>query len=169
MTSSSAAGGSWRSSAGSRGRTGRRLEKQLRSSPMRHVNRFPLSYDRRYLHPHVCFACQKSFRRYVAPPPAGPRKCPDCGGPTVALNRKFKAPQRGDDKQWAKVRYLVEHGYLFRSVVDDSGGKERYPSTLAEAREFVLRRKASAEKQRFERARNDRKRARKRAASRRTR
>ena len=52
----------------------------------------PLLHDAGYLHPHACFVCQKSFKRYIAPPPASPRKCPQCGGPVVALNREFKPP-----------------------------------------------------------------------------
>ncbi|MDP9193903.1 MAG: hypothetical protein M3P06_19590 [Acidobacteriota bacterium] len=35
------------------------------------------------------------------------------------------------------MRFLLEHGFRFFSVRDDSGSYVRYPETLAEAREFV--------------------------------
>ena len=89
-----------------------------------------------YLHPHACFACRKSFRR-VADLRQAPRPCPDCGAPTVVMNRKFKAPPTDDLKQWAKVRFLADHGFRFGSIVDEQGYRVAYPATLQEARIFV--------------------------------
>lgn len=89
-----------------------------------------------YLHPHACFHCRKSFKRSIAPAPSPAPKCPDCGGVVVALDRKFKPPKTDDLEQWAKVRYLVEHGYRFRSIQSERGGREAYPATLKEAREL---------------------------------
>jgi hypothetical protein len=92
-------------------------------------------------------------KRYIGPPPEPVRKCPDCGGPVVALTRKFKPPPSGDIEQWAKVRYLVEHGYYFESVMNEQGEAEPYPATLNEAQAFVSRRDALAEKKGSSRAR----------------
>ena len=89
-----------------------------------------------YLHPHVCFDCRKSFRREAC---EEPRPCPDCGGPAVALNRKFKTPPKKDRAQWEKVRYLVEQGCRFGKVLDESGERVPYPRTLEEAKAFVER------------------------------
>jgi hypothetical protein len=89
-----------------------------------------------YLHPHVCFVCRKSFKR-VADLRQPPRPCPDCGEPTVVMNRKFKAPPTDDVKQWAKVRFLADHGFRFGSIVDEQGYRVPYPATLQDARKFV--------------------------------
>jgi hypothetical protein len=63
------------------------------------------------------------------------------------LSRKFKAPRAADAAQWAKVEFLVAHGFSFYSVYERIGVGERrvqYPETLAEAREFVKGRKREA-------------------------
>jgi len=58
------------------------------------------------------------------------------------------APKSKDLAQWAKVRFLVEHGFRFHTVyaLHESGGKIRveYPKTLREAEEFVERFSAEA-------------------------
>jgi hypothetical protein len=69
------------------------------------------------------------------------------------LTRKFKPPPSDDIKQWAKVRYLVEYGYRFQSVMDEQGEVESYPATLKEAQAFASRRNALAEKKGASRAR----------------
>jgi hypothetical protein len=66
-----------------------------------------------------------------------PRPCPDCGESTVVLNRKFKAPSTEDVKQWAKVRFPVDHGFRFGAITDESGYRVSYPATLNDARKFV--------------------------------
>jgi predicted nucleic acid-binding Zn-ribbon protein len=84
-----------------------------------------------YLHPYACFRCRKSFKR-------GSRKavilpCPECGGPSIGLTRKFKPPKQSDGKQWEKVEALVRHGFLFWSL------DEPYPDSLREVPGFVER------------------------------
>ena len=90
----------------------------------------------RYLLPHVCFRCRKSFKRYEGPLD---KKCPDCGGKAIALSRKFKPPARSNERQWKKVEYLVAQGFRFASQRTMTGELAPYPRTLAEAREFVRR------------------------------
>ena len=88
-----------------------------------------------YLHPHVCFECRKSFKRSADVRQSRP--CPVCAGPTHPMNRKFKAPKQDDKKAWQIVRLLFDHGFRFASVVDETGARVQYPTTLAEAEEFV--------------------------------
>jgi hypothetical protein len=47
---------------------------------------------------------------------------------------------RGHQKQWEKVRYLVEHGFRFRPIWDEEAGKPiSYPKTLRDAVDWVER------------------------------
>jgi DNA-directed RNA polymerase subunit RPC12/RpoP len=89
-----------------------------------------------YLIPYVCLECRKAFKRHNDID-ALTMKCPECGGNAHRTSRKFKPPKRSDLEQWKKVRFLLEHGFRFFSVRDDTGAYTRYPATLAEAREFV--------------------------------
>jgi hypothetical protein len=82
-----------------------------------------------YLHPYACFQCRKSFRR--ASRPDAVLICPHCGGPSIGLNRKFKAPKASDLKQWDKVERLVRHGFFFESV------GEPYPTELRDVDAFA--------------------------------
>lgn len=91
----------------------------------------------RTLHPHVCCDCRVSFRYPVdeAAPP-----CPECRRALVRLDPKFSAPPRRATAQWAKVTFLIEHGFDFRRVYERDGDVLRsvaYPATLAAARRFV--------------------------------
>jgi hypothetical protein len=55
------------------------------------------------------------------------------------LGRHFKPPAHDDHAQWQKVRFLVDHGFLFQHIYDRSRGGEivPYPRTMREARAFV--------------------------------
>jgi hypothetical protein len=59
--------------------------------------------------------------------------CPECGGPSVGLTRKFKPPKRSDVKQWNKVEALKRHSFLYCSV------GEPYPDTLQDVASFAVR------------------------------
>jgi predicted nucleic acid-binding Zn-ribbon protein len=104
----------------------------------RHHSYYPKEREvQQYLFPHVCFHCRKSFKK---PAQQELRKCPECAGPLTRLSRKFKAPKTSDKSQWEKVKFLVEHGFLFYSVYERTEiGEVRvpYPKTLAEAHTFV--------------------------------
>jgi hypothetical protein len=84
-----------------------------------------------YFHPYACFRCRKSFKR--ASREAAVLPCPECGGPSIGLTRKFKPPKQSDGKQWEKVEALVRHGFLFWSL------GEPYPDTLREISDFAER------------------------------
>jgi hypothetical protein len=96
--------------------------------------------DRRYLFPFVCLDCRKVFKRPFERKHAT-RPCPVCGKPATQLSRKFKPPKADDKAQWRKVRYLVEHGFLFQSIYDEyhDGRVVPYPESLREARDWVTK------------------------------
>jgi len=63
------------------------------------------------------------------------------------MDIRFRPPKKSDRRQWAKVRFLVEHGFNFQKVYRKTGGvwqRERYPKDIHEAREFVMRFKDQA-------------------------
>lgn len=91
-----------------------------------------------YMHPFACFRCRRSFKRRYEPG-VGERPCPVCGGLALRLNRKFMAPRRDEREQWAKVEYLVAHGFRFQSLYNPDGSAVVYPGTFKEAEEFVKR------------------------------
>jgi len=95
--------------------------------------------------PHVCFCCRKSFK---FPVQNAARLCPHCRGPMTRLCRKFAAPKSIDKQQWEKVRFLVEHGFLFypvRALIEPGVFmRVTYPKTLAEAKAFVEKYKSQA-------------------------
>ena len=43
-----------------------------------------------------------------------------------------------DIQQWKKVAYLVKHGFRFHHQRDESGQIVPYPTTMADAKKFVL-------------------------------
>lgn len=97
--------------------------------------------------PSICdvfclFVCQKSFKRHVEASPIeypDQMSCPECGGVSVNLGRNFKAPKKNDLKQWEKVKFLVDHGFVFQKIRVGAGHHDTvpYPETLEEAKEFV--------------------------------
>ena len=108
-------------------------------SKFRNHTYFPKAKDvQAFRFPFVCFNCRKSFK---LPASKVARICPQCRRPMEMLSRKFAAPRAADADQWKKVQFLVENGFRFHSVFQQlaTGGKQpvRYPTTLAEAKEFV--------------------------------
>ena len=91
----------------------------------------------------ACLDCRKSFKRRVDIVEGVPEElpCPDCGEAAVNLGRHFKPPKKSDVRQWAKVRFLVEHGFRFQKIRTGSGHWDTvaYPDTLEEAKEFVVK------------------------------
>ena len=114
-------------------------------APFTHHKYFPKErVARSYLFAHVCLDCRKSFKKPLS---KTPRICPQCSSNLIQVSRKFKVPKARDQAQWAKVRFLIEHGFLFYSVYERAGHGESqvaYPKTLQEAQEFVRGRKRQA-------------------------
>lgn len=97
----------------------------------------------------ACLDCFSSFKRELHIPPCDYPKelvCPNCGGVAHNYGRHFKAPKKSDKKQWAKVKYLHEHGFRFNKIRIASGHHDvvPYPDTLEQAKEFVVKYKKYA-------------------------
>lgn len=98
----------------------------------------------------ACFICRKSFKRSLDEtlPNHYPSElvCPNCGGIAYNLGRHFKPPKAISKKQWAKVQFLVEHGFRFQKIRIGNQYPESvpYPETLEEAKEFVVKYRAYA-------------------------
>lgn len=63
------------------------------------------------------------------------------------MDIRFRPPKKSDDKQWKKVKYLVEHGFIFQKIYRKDGPvwyRERYPKTYEQAKEFVVKYKEQA-------------------------
>ena len=91
----------------------------------------------------ACFDCCKSFKREFVLTDGIPieMKCPNCGGVSYNFGRHFKAPKKSDMKQWAKIKFLYDHGFYFQKIYDQENGGEHvpYPETMEQAKEFVER------------------------------
>ena len=90
-----------------------------------------------YLFPYVCLDCQKAFRYQQSDQQ---KICPQCKADLIMLSRKFKTPKKNDHKEWAKIKYLIEHGFRFSGYVkveQGSSQKVKYPETMQQAYEFV--------------------------------
>lgn len=93
---------------------------------------------------YACLSCKTAHKRHVEGVPSDyPKKmdCPLCNQATFNVGRNFKAPKKSDKKQWEKVRFLIEHGFLFQKIrpVPNSNESVSYPKTLEEAKEFVIK------------------------------
>ena len=119
------------------------FRKALRSAAQSRprVEPAPKSTGPAYLFPYACVSCRKSFKRKVEEHEPGlpDKQCPHCGGVATGLYRHFKAPPTNDILQWKKVALLIQNGFRFEHLRDQNGCAVPYPSTMAEAREFVLR------------------------------
>ncbi|WP_394172069.1 hypothetical protein [Thalassotalea litorea] len=100
----------------------------------------------RNLVPYTCFSCRCTFKRPFEKK-VFYRKCPTCSKQTVMMDIRFRPPKKSDDKQWKKVEYLVAHGFFFQKIYRKEGYahyREKYPKSLEEAKEFVLKYKEQA-------------------------
>ena len=94
---------------------------------------------RRLQYPFACFTCRKSFKRRVPELTATDHlTCPQCSGQAVRLSRNFKPPPAHRIDQWAKVKALVDAGFLFEHV-QGPRGYEPYPEKLRDVADFVRR------------------------------
>jgi hypothetical protein len=104
-----------------------------------------------YAMSYACFTCKTAHKRHYEGSPGDyppVMECPICKESAVNVGRHFKTPKKTDHEQWKKVRFLVDHGFVFQAVYEqsDDGGfyKVSYPKTLSEAREFVIKYKSQA-------------------------
>lgn len=96
----------------------------------------------------ACMECCKSFKREFNLAKECPLelKCNECGGIAYNFGRHFKAPKKTDRKQWRKIKFLFEHGFRFQKIRTNLPSTESvpYPSSLEEAKEFVVKYKEFA-------------------------
>ena len=109
--------------------------KAIMGGRYKHHSQFPNErQDQGYRFPWACFVCRKVFKKPLS---EEPRRCPDCGGETVVLSRKFRTPPRDSRAEWAVVEYLVSCGFRYGSVRDAAGNRVPYPTTMSAAEAFV--------------------------------
>jgi len=117
-----------------------RRDAELRNLPKPQVKVLGAEYAMSF----VCFTCKTSNMRHFDESPCDypdTMECPVCKDLTFNLGRYFKPPKKSDSAQWNKVKFLVEHGFLFQKIRIDSNTHESvpYPKTLADAKEFVVK------------------------------
>ncbi len=105
--------------------------------------------DTTYAMSFACLNCRKSFKRHCdALPKDYPSKLPciECNCIAYNLGRNFKPPKKSDIKQWEKIKYLIDHGFLFQKISIDPNSNESipYPKDLDEAKDFVIKYKEYA-------------------------
>lgn len=92
---------------------------------------------------YACLECKTANKRHIDGDPSDyplTMPCPICRSGMYHVGRNFRPPKKSDLKQWAKVEYLISHGFLFQKVRPNgiNGDSVPYPDTLEEAREFVI-------------------------------
>ncbi|MBS1503470.1 MAG: hypothetical protein JST32_15485 [Bacteroidetes bacterium] len=100
---------------------------------------------------NVCLSCRKAFSMGLEG--HNPQKCPECGNDFIRYNHKFRPPKRDDLKAWQIISFLHQHGFTYQHVYKDVSRYQRYkaenqaeyPSTLEEAKEFVVKYKSQAQ------------------------
>ncbi|MGO2010995.1 MAG: hypothetical protein ACTH7Q_02605 [Pseudoalteromonas sp.] len=101
-------------------------------------------YRPEYSMSFACCECRTSNKRQFKLAPCDYPKtieCPICNGVAINLGRHFKPPKKSDLVQWKKVKFLIEHGFVFQKIRTDKNSVESipYPDTLAQAKEFVIK------------------------------
>ncbi|MBW4533462.1 MAG: hypothetical protein KME09_05945 [Pleurocapsa minor HA4230-MV1] len=97
----------------------------------------------------ACLKCCKSFKReyqIVSKNYFDTLKCPNCGDNAHNFGRHFKAPKSTDKKQWEKIRFLFDNGFIFQKIRIGSSHHDivTYPKTLKDAKNFVIKYKKYA-------------------------
>ena len=90
-------------------------------------------------HKYVCLHCHKSYSAGTGFIIFQENKvCPECLGPMILLNEKFKAPRKSDSTQWEIVKLLVDNGFRYQTIYDPiTGERVPYPRTKKDAETFI--------------------------------
>lgn len=90
---------------------------------------------RNYYSAQVCFECRKSFKRTYSEQP----KCLFCGNEAHIMGRNFKVPATTDEKQWRKIKILLQCGFDVGGSSSHrvSLGIDKYPETLDQVEDFI--------------------------------
>ena len=105
----------------------------------------------------ACLNCRKAFNLSSDYTGHVPEMCPECSGQLLLFNHKFRPPKQSDIKAWKVVAFLYEHGFNYQHVqkempfdalrnMPENGLYEEYPTNLRDAKVFVEKYKAQAQK-----------------------
>ena len=105
----------------------------------------------------VCLNCRKAFNLSSDYTGHVPEMCPECSGQLLLFNHKFQPPKQSDIKAWKVVAFLYEHWFNYQHVqkempfdalrnMPENGLYEEYPTNLRDAKVFVEKYKAQAQK-----------------------
>jgi hypothetical protein len=94
-----------------------------------------------YAMSYACLTCKTAQKRHIDGNYPTKIQCPICKDSMYNLGRHFKAPAKSDSKQWKKIAFLIEHGFLFQKIRPDKYSDESvpYPETLEDAKDFVVK------------------------------
>lgn len=106
----------------------------------------------------VCIECRKSLNRPLDSDSKRLYPCSECGKAMVLLSHRFRPPKKNDDRKWATVKFLIEHGFYYdhiykktETIKTDYGlisyqNYATYPENVVDAKEFVEKYKDQARK-----------------------
>jgi len=94
-------------------------------------------------HKKVCLNCKKAFSIYTNKSKEVNLTCPECGLKTVLVSHRFRPPKREDFKQWDLAEFLMTHGFPYQHIFENYQYVQ-YPTTMEEAKEFVVKFKSQA-------------------------
>jgi len=63
------------------------------------------------------------------------------------VSHKFRPPKATDEKAWAVANFMIAHGFGYYTIRDKKGLAVAYPTTLADAKEFVAKYESQASQQ----------------------
>jgi DNA-directed RNA polymerase subunit RPC12/RpoP len=101
----------------------------------------------------VCFNCRKAYSLGTDFTVKHSLSCPECGQQTTILQHNFRPPGSDDIKRWKVVEFLKDRGFIYQHIYKDITKKNGvvsyenyvdYPTTMNEAKDFVLIYKAQA-------------------------
>ena len=94
-------------------------------------------------HKKVCLNCKKAFSIYNNESKEINLTCPECKSKMVLVSHRFRPPKQTDTKQWDLAKYLITNGFPYQHI-HENYQYVQYPTTMEEAREFVLKFKSQA-------------------------
>jgi predicted RNA-binding Zn-ribbon protein involved in translation (DUF1610 family) len=110
---------------------------------------------------YACFSCRKVFKQpslkgasghfvpstqskasqaKIKAVDASRFACPQCGNPMEIMGRNFKAPRHANQREWKKIKLLVQNGFRFFS--SGYNGRNTYPEKFGELGAFLKKGKA---------------------------
>jgi predicted RNA-binding Zn-ribbon protein involved in translation (DUF1610 family) len=101
----------------------------------------------------VCLECKISFNQDIDCNNRKDTPCPDCGKIMIFLPHRFRPPLKRNDKEWAVVKFLVNHGFYYQHIYEKTETSNHvnriekyvsYPNHMREAKEFVEKYKQQA-------------------------